>query len=278
MERKRSKARREKDAMDLDIPSPGPALPSEPEAVAAVDRSAPSIHPSVSLPSVSVPNFPTRNLYQHWVFTYNNPPRNPQKWLEEVTTGPDKWPLYYISFQLEKGAERGTEHFQGYAEFIDRHRLSAVRRLANGGSVCHWEPRRGTPEQARAYSMKETGMSKHIVYSWVNPDRLALERKKVNDHLQPLRPLKRKIEFVSVSSGYSSDPSYDEELSSSEELIPTQVFRFGEPSDGEDVLPAGAVEIFHTPDPSFGELDSSSEELSHQSHCGPARMFPPAMK
>ena len=42
-------------------------------------------------------------------------------------------------------------HYQGYVEFIKRKELSALKRL---DPCIHWEPRRGTPEECKAYCSK----------------------------------------------------------------------------------------------------------------------------
>lgn len=75
------------------------------------------------------------------VITLNNP------------TGPLEWPEYvrYGVYQREKG-EQGTEHFQGYAEFHKTQRFSALKKWL---PTAHFEPRKGTRDQARNYCMKE---------------------------------------------------------------------------------------------------------------------------
>lgn len=77
-----------------------------------------------------------------WVFTLNNPvgdlPTNAQD-------------LRFTTYQLECG-DNGTYHFQGVAEFTKPQRLAAVKRWL---PTAHWEPRRGSPEQARQYANKE---------------------------------------------------------------------------------------------------------------------------
>lgn len=80
--------------------------------------------------------------HRAWVFTLNNP---------LVPLNIDDWPVRYVVYQKETGAS-GTPHFQGYAEFTQPIRLSGVRRLL---AYAHWEPRRGSRDQARAYSTKE---------------------------------------------------------------------------------------------------------------------------
>lgn len=81
------------------------------------------------------------STHRHWVFTYNNP------------TAPIEWPAHvkYAVYQREVG-ESGTAHFQGYVEFTNPVRLSGVRKIL---PTAHWEERRGTREEARAYATKE---------------------------------------------------------------------------------------------------------------------------
>lgn len=76
-----------------------------------------------------------------WVFTVNNP-SEPLTWPEDVR---------YAIYQLEQG-ESGTVHFQGYVEFHKRTRLTRVREIL---PRAHWETRRGTAKQARAYCVKQ---------------------------------------------------------------------------------------------------------------------------
>lgn len=78
------------------------------------------------------------------MFTINNP-------VQGETPSLDWNDARYVVYQKEKGAE-GTPHFQGYVLFNKPKRLNAVKKL-NGRA--HWEPRRGTHEQARDYCMKE---------------------------------------------------------------------------------------------------------------------------
>lgn len=75
-----------------------------------------------------------------WCFTLNNPTAQ----LE--FTG-----HRYAVWQKEVG-EKGTEHYQGYVEWLRPLRLAAVKKLL---PTAHLEPRAGSREQARAYCMKE---------------------------------------------------------------------------------------------------------------------------
>lgn len=80
------------------------------------------------------------------MFTINNP-------TEEDTPTLAWHNARYVVYQKEAGAE-GTPHYQGYVNFSRAMRLTAVKKI-NGRA--HWEPRRGTHEQARDYCMKEEG-------------------------------------------------------------------------------------------------------------------------
>lgn len=77
-----------------------------------------------------------------WVFTLNNPEG-------DLNTNVDD--LRWVIWQLEQG-ENGTYHFQGHAQFSATKRLAAVKRWL---PRAHWEPRRGTAEQANAYASKQ---------------------------------------------------------------------------------------------------------------------------
>lgn len=77
----------------------------------------------------------------NWVFTLNNPESNEE---------PQKWNVKYAIWQREKG-DSGTEHLQGYV-VVPRCTLAAMKKR-NG--TAHWEPRRGSHDQAKAYSSKE---------------------------------------------------------------------------------------------------------------------------
>lgn len=84
-----------------------------------------------------------------WVFTYNNPTpaETPEDFLELLRSMPN---IRYAVFQLEEG-ETGTRHYQGYMEFNRAMNLGTLRRYKQ----MHYERRRGSRQQARAYSMKE---------------------------------------------------------------------------------------------------------------------------
>lgn len=85
----------------------------------------------------------------HWVFTLNNPTETPAAFIERVN---ETGRVRYLVFQLEEG-ETGTPHWQGYIELTRSNHLSWVRNHIS--LTAHWEPRQGSRDQARAYSMKE---------------------------------------------------------------------------------------------------------------------------
>lgn len=81
-------------------------------------------------------------MHRSWVFTLNNPTT-----LIDFEEFED---VRYAVYQHEIG-ESGTEHFQGYVEFTKPQRLTGVRRILD---QAHWEPRRGTQQQAIDYCTK----------------------------------------------------------------------------------------------------------------------------
>ena len=90
--------------------------------------------------------------YRNVVFTLNNP------------TGLimfDATKMEYLVYQEEVGAS-GTYHFQGYCEFTNRVRMSVVKDLL-GGPTVHIEVRRGTQDQAIAYSTKDDTRVAHTI-------------------------------------------------------------------------------------------------------------------
>lgn len=96
---------------------------------------------------------------RNWCFTLNNPeefdveafpPDSPGP-LEPLLQGIPK--LRYCIYQLEAG-EEGTLHYQGYAEFDAPVRFSTFH-AAGELRFGHYEPRRGSREQARVYCQKD---------------------------------------------------------------------------------------------------------------------------
>lgn len=94
-----------------------------------------------------------------WLFTLNNPEQTNQEYIQffddKITDGT----INYCIFQKEKGTN-GTPHLQGYLEFTSKRRLGFCKGIL---PRAHWEPRKGSREQARDYCSKndtrEEGMS-----------------------------------------------------------------------------------------------------------------------
>lgn len=80
---------------------------------------------------------------KNWLFTWNNPDYDQEQ--------PNVWPdVRYAVWQHEVG-DNGTPHFQGYVVFVKNMRLAALKKI---NETIHWEPRRGTHDQAKAYCTK----------------------------------------------------------------------------------------------------------------------------
>lgn len=83
---------------------------------------------------------------RHWMFTVNNPVN------AEETISALKQKAQYLVFQLEKAPTTGTLHHQGYVSFPGRGlRLNQLKQLL---PTAHWENRRGSHSQAKAYCTK----------------------------------------------------------------------------------------------------------------------------
>lgn len=91
---------------------------------------------------------PQSSPAKHWCFTLNNPRYTSDQMLSAF----EDWELQYGVFQYEVSAS-GTPHFQGYLEFKNRTRLTAISRLKCAERM-HFEKRRGTRNEARDYAMK----------------------------------------------------------------------------------------------------------------------------
>lgn len=81
---------------------------------------------------------------RNWVFTLNNPASTEPEWPVSVKAA---------TWQLECGSN-GTRHLQGYIEMYNPTGLSGMKKIACIKGA-HFEPRRGTREQAIAYANKE---------------------------------------------------------------------------------------------------------------------------
>lgn len=85
----------------------------------------------------------------NWVFTLNNPTQDELIILRSLVLSEK---VAYICWGEEVGSE-GTPHLQGYVELLNRQRLVGVKKILN--SRCHFEPRRGTQQQAISYCKKD---------------------------------------------------------------------------------------------------------------------------
>lgn len=83
-----------------------------------------------------------------WCFTYNNPTESADELIAHLQTFPK---IRACVFQKEQG-EEGTPHYQGYLELTSVHRLAGMKKIL---ATAHFEIRRGTRDQARAYCQKE---------------------------------------------------------------------------------------------------------------------------
>jgi len=93
----------------------------------------------------------------YWCFTINNPnPEGSEEFSPETLV--EDWPdVVYAIWQYECGASN-TLHIQGYAVFSNKKRLAWLK--ANCSVTAHWEARKGTHQQAKAYCSKpETRLS-----------------------------------------------------------------------------------------------------------------------
>lgn len=88
---------------------------------------------------------------KYWVFTLNNPTAEEEGEIEQFLDEGSK--ATYVVLGRERG-ENGTPHLQGYIELANRARLAGVKKLP-GLSRAHWEPRRGTGEEASTYCKKD---------------------------------------------------------------------------------------------------------------------------
>lgn len=87
--------------------------------------------------------------YRNWCFTLNNPTEEERSFFATFQLGDY---FTYMIYQEEKG-ESGTTHFQGYIECREQRALSWMKTHFNNNA--HFEPRRGSQEEAIAYCKKE---------------------------------------------------------------------------------------------------------------------------
>lgn len=84
-----------------------------------------------------------------WCFTWPNPPNDSDSTLSLFASLPE---FRYVVFQYEI-SESGLHHYQGYLELNKPSRRTAFNEYL--GTGLHWEPRRGTADQAIEYATKE---------------------------------------------------------------------------------------------------------------------------
>jgi len=98
-----------------------------------------------------------------WIFTLNHPeePLDLQPCIDDGT-------LIYATYQLEVGSNNGQLHYQGYIEGARRFRLTQVRNLAPGLRRAHFEPRRGSRQEAKEYCEKEESRCTSAILECLN--------------------------------------------------------------------------------------------------------------
>jgi len=73
----------------------------------------------------------------------------------------------YIVFENEIAPGTGTLHLQGFVQFKEQLRLTAVKKCFPGDKHLqdriHWEPRNGTPAQAANYCKKDAEAGAHVI-------------------------------------------------------------------------------------------------------------------
>lgn len=92
---------------------------------------------------------PNPAKYRNFVFTKNNPVLDGEHFLTALR---ESLPVRYIIFQKEEGEETHTPHFQGYVELSKQQSHRQLQAALDGA---HFEARRGTAAQAKAYCSKE---------------------------------------------------------------------------------------------------------------------------
>lgn len=87
---------------------------------------------------------------QYWCFTTNNPTIAEEEALKAYARGDA---CTYLIYGRERG-DNGVPHFQGYVEFGNRQRLTAIKKIP-AFRRAHLEPRRGTGAEAARYCKKD---------------------------------------------------------------------------------------------------------------------------
>ena len=136
-----------------------------------------------------------RQQATNWVFTINNPSE------EDEVALTDTLPYRYLVYQYEMG-DGETMHIQGYVVLSRQLRLSALKKLI---PRAHWEVRKGTHEQAKAYSTK-SDTRQDGPYEYGSEEGIAKKKGQRSDLLE----IKKKID-----SGASSAQIWDDHFSSS---------------------------------------------------------------
>lgn len=86
-----------------------------------------------------------------WCFTIFPPSGEILLDLEECQRTITQWPYRYIVYQIELCPETGREHLQGFVQWTDKQRLTALKKFHR---TAHWEKRLGTPYEAQHYCKK----------------------------------------------------------------------------------------------------------------------------
>ena len=131
----------------------------------------------------------------NWVFTINNPSSEDEDVVLNVL------PFKYLVYQYEIG-ESGTFHMQGYCVLHNRLRLTSLKKLL---PYAHFEVRKGTHEQAKAYCTKEESREDGP-YEYGSEEGIAKKKGQRSDLLE----IKKKID-----TGATPEVIWDEHFSSS---------------------------------------------------------------
>jgi len=97
---------------------------------------------------------------KYWCFTLNNPTQGEEAVLHAIGNG--DMLVTYLVLGREVGVN-GTPHIQGYVEF--RSRWDLVRCQQRFMMRAHYEPRRGTPQEAAEYCKKDGDYDEYGIIS-----------------------------------------------------------------------------------------------------------------
>lgn len=131
-----------------------------------------------------------------WMFTINNPISDIFKNLDGIE---------YMIYQLEKGNEENTLHYQGYLAFEKIKRFSQVKRLFKNllNVDIHLEQRKGSHEQAKKYCSKEDTRIKGPFE--IGDDKNLLRKKGQNKNIENLNDLKDKLKQLDIREIWETD-------------------------------------------------------------------------